>query len=141
MTTHLRIYARNFALANASRTGASHEPAAPGVLEMSTARKLLSSTRTLEHQELIARIEGQGTTMNWKQIEGQWHQLVGQAKSKWGKLTDDDLKNVAGKKDQLIGMVEERYGVMKEDAEKQVDEWLAKLSVPSAKPNNSVKSN
>ncbi len=67
--------------------------------------------------------------MNWTQVEGQWLQVTGQIKSKWGKLTDDDLKVVAGKKDLLIGKLEERYGVIKDDAEKQIDEWLTKLSL------------
>jgi uncharacterized protein YjbJ (UPF0337 family) len=66
--------------------------------------------------------------MNWDQIEGQWQQLTGHVKSRWAKLTDDDLGNVAGKKDQLVGKLQERYGILKEDAEKQVDTWLLKLS-------------
>lgn len=66
--------------------------------------------------------------MNWNQIEGQWHQLTGQAKSRWAKLTDDDLKNVAGKKEQLIGKLQEHYGILKDDAEKQIDQWIQKLS-------------
>jgi uncharacterized protein YjbJ (UPF0337 family) len=66
--------------------------------------------------------------MNWTQIEGQWHQLAGQLKSQWAKLTDDDLKNVAGKREQLIGKLQERYGVLKADADKQVDKWIAKIN-------------
>lgn len=66
--------------------------------------------------------------MNWDRIEGQWSQLKGDLKSKWAKLTDDDLSNMAGKKDQLVGKLQERYGVMKDEAERQVDEWIAKLS-------------
>jgi uncharacterized protein YjbJ (UPF0337 family) len=66
--------------------------------------------------------------MNWNQIEGQWHQLRGQVKSTWAKLTDDDLKNIAGKQEQLIGKVQERYGILKEEAEKQVHAWIAKFS-------------
>jgi uncharacterized protein YjbJ (UPF0337 family) len=65
--------------------------------------------------------------MNWDQIEGQWHQLTGQVKSQWAKLTDDDVKNVAGKRDQLVGKLQEHYGVMKEDAEGQIDKWIAKI--------------
>ena len=65
--------------------------------------------------------------MNWDQIEGQWHQLAGQAKSQWAKLTDDDVKNVAGKKDQLVGKLQEHYGVLKEEAEQQIDKWIAKI--------------
>jgi uncharacterized protein YjbJ (UPF0337 family) len=66
--------------------------------------------------------------MNWSQIEGQWHQVTGQVKSTWAKLTDDDLANVAGKQEQLVGKVQERYGILKEEAEKQVNEWIAKFS-------------
>ena len=65
--------------------------------------------------------------MNWEQIEGQWGQIKGHVKSKWGKLTDDDLKALTGKKDALVGKLQERYGILKDEAEKQVDEWLAKL--------------
>ena len=70
--------------------------------------------------------------MNWDQVEGQWNQLKGSLKTQWGKLTDDDVALVSGKRDVLIGKLQHRYGVMKSDAEKQVDEWIAKLS-PSAK--------
>ncbi|MBX3199117.1 MAG: CsbD family protein [Labilithrix sp.] len=72
--------------------------------------------------------------MNWERVEGQWHQLKGELKSKWAKLTDDDLKHVGGKKEQLIGKLQERYGVMKEEAERQVNEWVSKLE---ARPNRS----
>jgi uncharacterized protein YjbJ (UPF0337 family) len=65
--------------------------------------------------------------MNWDQIEGQWGQLKGQVKSKWSKLTDDDVTNLSGKKETLIGKLQERYGILKDEAEKQVDEWLAKM--------------
>jgi uncharacterized protein YjbJ (UPF0337 family) len=65
--------------------------------------------------------------MNWEQIEGQWGQMKGFVKSKWSKLTDDDLKNLSGKKDTLVGKLQERYGMLKDEAERQVDEWLAKL--------------
>lgn len=66
--------------------------------------------------------------MNWDQVEGQWHQVAGQVKSRWGKLTDDDVKFVAGKRMVLLGKLQERYGVLKDDAEKQIDEWLSTMS-------------
>lgn len=82
-------------------------------------------------------IQHQGANMNWSQIEGKWHEMKGQAKSKWGKLTDDDLKTVGGKREQLIGKVQQRYGVMKEAAEKQVDDWTMSL-VPAPPPKNAA---
>ena len=65
--------------------------------------------------------------MNFTQIEAKWDQLKGEAKSKWAKLTDDDLKFVGGKRDMLVGKLVERYGVVKEAAQKDVDEWVEKV--------------
>jgi uncharacterized protein YjbJ (UPF0337 family) len=62
--------------------------------------------------------------MNWDQVEGNWKQLKGKAKEKWGGLTDDDLDVVAGKRDQLIGRLQERYGIAREQAEKEADLWV-----------------
>jgi uncharacterized protein YjbJ (UPF0337 family) len=61
--------------------------------------------------------------MNWDRIEGQWKQVKGSVKERWGKLTDDDLNVVGGKKDQLVGRIQERYGIAKDEAQKQVEEW------------------
>ena len=62
--------------------------------------------------------------MNWDQIQGDWKQLTGKVKEKWGKLTDNDLTVIAGKRDQLAGVLQERYGYAKEQAEKELDEFL-----------------
>jgi uncharacterized protein YjbJ (UPF0337 family) len=67
--------------------------------------------------------EPKEATMNWDQIEGKWKQYAGKAKSKWGKLTDDDMTTLSGKKDQLVGLVQERYGIARDEAERQVDEF------------------
>jgi uncharacterized protein YjbJ (UPF0337 family) len=65
--------------------------------------------------------------MNWEQIQGQWKQLEGEIKMKWGKLTDDDLDFIAGQKEVLIGKIQERYGLKKEEALRQVEEWNSSL--------------
>ena len=61
--------------------------------------------------------------MNWDQIAGQWKQIKGKAKTKWGKLTDDEIDVIEGKRDQLVGKIQQRYGIDKDKAEKEVDEW------------------
>jgi uncharacterized protein YjbJ (UPF0337 family) len=61
--------------------------------------------------------------MNWDQVAGNWRQLKGKFKEKWGKLTDDDFDRIAGKREELLGKVQERYGVARDAAEKQVKEW------------------
>ncbi len=61
--------------------------------------------------------------MNWDQIKGQWTQMKGEAKRRWGKLTDDDLTRIEGDRDKLVGTLQERYGHTKEEAEREADEW------------------
>ena len=58
--------------------------------------------------------------MNTDQLKGNWEQIVGKAKEKWGKLTDNDWQVVEGKRDQLVGRIQERYGIAREEAERQV---------------------
>ena len=61
--------------------------------------------------------------MNWDRIEGNWKQLKGKVKLKWGKLTDDDLDQIAGKKDELVGKLQERLGIARDQAEREVHDW------------------
>jgi uncharacterized protein YjbJ (UPF0337 family) len=46
--------------------------------------------------------------MNWNRIEGNWKQMTGKVKEKWGDLTDDDLTQINGKREQLEGKLQER---------------------------------
>jgi len=62
--------------------------------------------------------------MNWDQIEGRWNELKGRLRSKWAKLTDDDMEMIGGKKDMLVGRLQQRYGMQKDEAEREVDRWL-----------------
>jgi uncharacterized protein YjbJ (UPF0337 family) len=71
-----------------------------------------------------ARAYIEENTMNWDKISGEWRELQGKFRSKWGKLTDDDLETISGKKDQLIGRLQQRYGYQKDHAEREVDDFL-----------------
>jgi uncharacterized protein YjbJ (UPF0337 family) len=68
--------------------------------------------------------------MNWDVIKGNWKQITGRVKSKWGKLTDDDLTTIAGKKDEFVGKLQERYGYKKDQAAKEVDDFIGTLNQP-----------
>lgn len=65
--------------------------------------------------------------MNWDQIQGSWKEVIGKAREKWGKLTDNELTVIAGKRDQLSGLLQQRYGYAKEQAEKELDDFLKEL--------------
>ena len=66
--------------------------------------------------------------MNWDRVEGQWKQMRGSAREKWGKLTDDDLDQIAGKRDKLVGLLQERYGIARDEAETRAEAWAASLA-------------
>ena len=67
--------------------------------------------------------------MNWNTIAGNWQEVRGKVRSKWGKLTDDDMELVAGKKDQLIGVLRQRYGYEQDRAEREVEDWARTVSI------------
>jgi uncharacterized protein YjbJ (UPF0337 family) len=56
-------------------------------------------------------------------LKGKWHQFKGEVKSKWGKLTDDDLDRVEGDAEKLVGRIQERYGYAREQAKREVDDF------------------
>ena len=57
-------------------------------------------------------------------FQGQWQTLKGNIRSKWGKLTNDDVEQIAGSKDKLVGALQERYGYMWDEAQRMVDRYL-----------------
>lgn len=61
--------------------------------------------------------------MNWDRVEGNWKQIRGQIRERWGRLTDDDIDRIAGKRDDLVGRLQELYGIKKEEVERQISEW------------------
>ncbi|MGD9506571.1 MAG: CsbD family protein [Syntrophobacteraceae bacterium] len=61
--------------------------------------------------------------MHWDQIAGNWKQIKGVAREKWGKLTDDDVDVIAGKRDILLGKIQEKHGIAREEAEKELKAW------------------
>jgi uncharacterized protein YjbJ (UPF0337 family) len=65
--------------------------------------------------------------MNWDRVEGNWKQVMGKAREKWGKLSNDDIEVIGGRRDQLVGRIQERYGIARDVAQKQADEWAEAL--------------
>lgn len=65
--------------------------------------------------------------MNEDRIKGQWKQLSGKVKARWGKLTDDDVKVEEGNAEYLAGKLQERYGMAKDAAKKEVNDFIDAL--------------
>ena len=62
--------------------------------------------------------------MNSDVLKGKWHQLKGEVKTQWARLTDDDLKGVEGDAEKLVGRVQERYGYERDRARREVDDFF-----------------
>jgi uncharacterized protein YjbJ (UPF0337 family) len=56
-------------------------------------------------------------------LKGQWNELKGRVKEKWGELTNDDLDRINGQRDQLVGAIQQHYGKARDEAEKEVERW------------------
>jgi uncharacterized protein YjbJ (UPF0337 family) len=61
-------------------------------------------------------------------IYGKWHELKGQVRQQWGKLTDDDVARLSGKTEELAGVLQQRYGYAKAQAHTEIDTWLHKIN-------------
>jgi uncharacterized protein YjbJ (UPF0337 family) len=62
--------------------------------------------------------------MNPEILKGRWHQVKGDIRKRWGKLTDNDMLEIEGHVEKMIGKLQERYGFKREEAEKQLNEFL-----------------
>ena len=70
--------------------------------------------------------------MNVNILKGQWKQIKGGIKAKWGKLTDDDLTAIEGNEEKLLGILQERYGYTKDVAEKEYKKFMERQSTKKA---------
>ena len=66
-------------------------------------------------------------------LYGKWHELKGQVRQQWGKLTDDDFTRMSGKTEELAGALQQRYGYGKAQAKLEIKNWLRSLGQPSEK--------
>jgi uncharacterized protein YjbJ (UPF0337 family) len=53
--------------------------------------------------------------MNSTVIKGNWNELKGRLKQKYGNLTDDDLMFSEGREDELLGRLQKKLGKSKDE--------------------------
>jgi uncharacterized protein YjbJ (UPF0337 family) len=58
--------------------------------------------------------------MNKLTIEGNWNEIKGKLKQKYGELTDDDLAFSKGKEDEMYGRLQKKLGKTKDDIRKEI---------------------
>ncbi|HZY45566.1 MAG TPA: CsbD family protein [Anaerolineae bacterium] len=57
-------------------------------------------------------------------LQGKWHELKGQARQRFAKLTDDDVERLSGKMEELSGVLQKKYGYDKAKADTEINNWL-----------------
>ena len=48
--------------------------------------------------------------VNQQTLQGNWNELKGKLREKWGQLTNEDLQVAQGNVDQLIGLIQRKTG-------------------------------
>jgi len=58
--------------------------------------------------------------MNKLTIEGNWNEIKGKLKQKYGELTDNDLTFAQGKEDEMYGRLQKKLGKTKDEIKKEI---------------------
>jgi len=70
------------------------------------------------------RSQSKAPVLNRDTFSGQWKQIKGEVKRKWGQLTDDDMMRIEGDYDKLIGAIQTRYGYTREHVEREINDFF-----------------
>ncbi|MDW7661519.1 MAG: CsbD family protein [Bacillota bacterium] len=65
--------------------------------------------------------------MTTEVLKSKWKQVKGEIRTKWGRLTDDEIDEAQGNYEQLVGKLQEKYAEKKEEVKKDFDQWLESL--------------
>jgi uncharacterized protein YjbJ (UPF0337 family) len=60
--------------------------------------------------------------MNSTVIKGNWNELKGKLKQKYGNLTDDDLMFSEGMEDEMLGRLQKKLGKSKDEVRRLIAE-------------------
>lgn len=63
--------------------------------------------------------------INQTMLKGNWNEIKGKLRSRWGQLTNDDVQTFNGNVDQLVGLIERKTGETRSAVEEYLDELTA----------------
>ncbi len=61
------------------------------------------------------------------ELKGNWNELKGKMKQKYGDLTEDDLSYVEGKEDELLGRLQKKLNKTREELASELREWIDRI--------------
>lgn len=59
--------------------------------------------------------------MTDEEMKGNWNQIKGKLKQKYGQLTDDDLRFTEGKEDETWGRIQKKTGKSKRELRDEIE--------------------
>jgi uncharacterized protein YjbJ (UPF0337 family) len=65
--------------------------------------------------------------MNQSTLKGNWNEIKGKIRQKWGKLTDSDLDMAQGNLEEVVGKLQQAYGYSKDKAWEEFNEFKQSL--------------
>jgi uncharacterized protein YjbJ (UPF0337 family) len=64
--------------------------------------------------------------VNQQTLQGNWNEIKGKLRSKWGALTNDDVQSFNGNVDQLVGLIQRKTGEARSSIEGYLEEVSSK---------------
>lgn len=61
---------------------------------------------------------------NQQMLMGNWNQIKGFVREKWGQLTDHDLQEFQGSLEQLVGLIQRKTG----ESRQAIEHWIEQIS-------------
>ena len=66
--------------------------------------------------------------ISYQELQGNWNQIKGQLKNKWGQLTDNDLTQAEGNVEKLVGLIQQKTGTARREVEEFFDKFVSEGS-------------
>lgn len=77
--------------------------------------------------------------VNAQTLQGNWNEIKGKLRSKWGQLTNDELQQFNGNVDQLVGTIQRKTGEARSSIEHFLEEASSNGSSAVAKATEAVR--
>lgn len=79
--------------------------------------------------------------INQQTLQGNWNEIKGMLRSKWGALTDDDVIVFNGNVDQLLGTIQRKTGEARESIEQFFEQFNADGAAAINRAGETVRAN
>ena len=72
-------------------------------------------------------------------LEGNWNEIKGRIRQRWGQLTESDLPKAQGNMEELVGIIQRRTGEAREAIENSLEELAGHASSGAAMASEAVR--